>query len=325
MKLTDMIFSFQSASYIQFKGLCRVRTFINSIGNVFCLITDIGTMNPSASVTNSIERICKQVIAVGLVPPETKFVEHYESDFTGYNGTSLDLVSFDHDGFPNWKKIALTKAAEMFECDVEEFKDQTLENNRLMSEIQKLRYEMDTKMDFPYLDEPQVISRRYEIEANKIGKKQLSELVKNGATEQELSRLLKQDLSFFGEVYGHPNEEYICFSEFPLDDGFVDFVVFTGRSRMDIYLIEIKGANFNLVNNDHYEKFSNKVEEAASQIRNRLQKIYAHYENYRVDCHRIREKVESGNAVYNSFTGPMGKLVVDPNKHVNIRTVIIGG
>ncbi|WP_017151764.1 hypothetical protein [Bacillus bingmayongensis] len=49
-----------------------------------------------------------------------------------------------------------------------------------------------------------------------ITKVKIETLVKNGAKEQELQRLLKQDLSIFAEVYAYPSDEYICFSEFPI-------------------------------------------------------------------------------------------------------------
>jgi hypothetical protein len=213
----------------------------------------------------------------------------------------------------------------LLECNENEFKVKTLQNHRLASEISRRRYQMDPKIDFIDREEPEIIKRRFEIEANSIKKSEIELLVKEDATEQELSRLLKKDLSLFGEVYGHPDEEYICFSEFPILDGYVDFAVFTGRSRMDMYLIEVKGANFNLVNRGHYEKFSSKVEEAAGQIRDRLKVIFDNYEKHRIEFHRIREKVEAGIPMYNSLIGPFGDLLVDPNKAVDIYPVIIAG
>jgi hypothetical protein len=136
---------------------------------------------------------------------------------------------------------------------------------------------------------------------------------------------LKQDLSIFGEIYALPHEEYIAFSEFPVGDGFVDFAIFTGRSRMDVVLIEIKGADFYLTNGDAYGKFAAKIDEGAHQIRTRLGVFTRSYEEFRQHVHMIREKAESGSRSHNSFVGPCRPLQVDPDKDVNVRYVVIGG
>jgi len=52
----------------------------------------------------------------------------------------------------------------------------------------------------------------------------LSDAVKNVVSETDIQKLIKSDLSIIGDFYSHPSEEYICFSEFSLDDGVVDFV-----------------------------------------------------------------------------------------------------
>ena len=75
---------------------------------------------------------------------------------------------------------------------------------------------------------------------------QLRGLIDNCAGERDLQRLIGSDLSLRGEMYAQPDEEYLAFAEFPIDDGRVDFALFSGRSRMDITLIEIKGAQFYL-------------------------------------------------------------------------------
>lgn len=39
---------------------------------------------------------------------------------------------------------------------------------------------------------------------------------------------------------------------------------------MDVILVEIKGADFNLTNSDHYGEFNHKINQAAGQLRERL-------------------------------------------------------
>jgi len=158
-----------------------------------------------------------------------------------------------------------------------------------------------------------------------ISKASLQALVDQKVGERELQAVLKKDLSIFGEAYAKPDDEYICFSEFPLGEGFVDFAVFTGRSRMDVILIEIKGAEFNLTNSDHYGDFNYKVNQAAGQLRERLGYIFRNEIAFREKVHSVREKVEQGAQLYNSFCGPLRGLHVDPHKDVTVRTVLIGG
>jgi len=142
---------------------------------------------------------------------------------------------------------------------------------------------------------------------------------------RNIQKLIKSDLSIIGNFYSHPSEEYICFSEFSLDDGVVDFVMFSGRSRMDFTMIEIKGINYDLIDENSYEDFSSKTNQAVQQIRRRLGYITRNYEKFRRCVHKIRECVESGETRFNFFIGPQGKLGVDPNKDINLHTVVIGG
>jgi hypothetical protein len=157
-----------------------------------------------------------------------------------------------------------------------------------------------------------------------VNKNQIKELVEAGAIERDLQKLLKQDLSVFAEIYSNPKDEYICFSEYPIGDtGNVDFVVFSHRSTMDIYLIEVKGANFNIVNQSG--KFQADILEGIDQINRRKNYINRNYSKFREDMHSIREKVESGRPQYNSLLCKQGYLNVDSRKDVNIYSVVIGG
>ncbi|MED3554103.1 Shedu immune nuclease family protein [Cytobacillus praedii] len=158
-----------------------------------------------------------------------------------------------------------------------------------------------------------------------ITKAQMEKLVEGGAIERDLQRLLKQDLSVFADMYANPTDEYICFSEFPIGDtGNVDFAVFTHRSRMSIYLIEVKGANFNLVNQSK-ETFYTDLLEGIDQITRRRDYIERNYSKFCLDVHDIRYKVESNRPQYNSLLCPKGFLNVDAKKDVNVYCVVIGG
>ena len=94
---------------------------------------------------------------------------------------------------------------------------------------------------------------------------------------------------------------------------------------MDVILIEIKGADFNLVNGDSYRNFSSKANEAIQQIRSRVGTVYRDMEKFRNLTHSIRMQVESGKSLYGSFCGPYKDLQVDPDKDINIRCVVIAG
>lgn len=94
---------------------------------------------------------------------------------------------------------------------------------------------------------------------------------------------------------------------------------------MDVVLVEVKGADFHLVNSDSYGAFARNVNQAADQIRGRLGYIYRNLADFRSDVHRIRAAAEAGKEIHNAFLGPVFRLGVDPNKDINIRTVIIGG
>lgn len=321
MKIIDMIHRYPTHSAIGLDGICRVRIFINSNGEIHSLLTDLASKNPSSSVTNSVENIYHSLIQRGIIPAESKIIEHYE-DIKLSNHT-FDLVSFNK--VTEWTKIKLETVLALLDCEETELSQLTATNSRLVNEIDRIRYEINPHVDFPYREDPDVIRRRMDIESNSIDKASILKLIQDGSKEQDIARHLKKDLSVFGEVYANPDEEYICFSEFPIFDGFVDYVVFTSRSRMDIYLIEAKGANFNLVNQGGYESFSSKVEEAAGQLRKRIGLIYKNYETFRKEVHQIRVMVESGEKIYNSLIGPKGYLEVDPNKEINIFPVLIAG
>lgn len=320
MKINDIIFRYSFPNNHPKDGICRIRTFITSNFKVYALITDLDTKNTSASVTNSIEVICNSLIEKLILPEHTIFIEHYEPSFHGH---TFDIVTIKNE--TEWQNISTEEVMKLLECDLDEFKNLTTENKILSSEIDKIRTEINPHLDLPQQIQSDYILRQFEIEDNMISKSSLSHLIQNGAKERELLKYLKKDLSIFGEIYATPHDNYICFSEFPLNGGFVDFVMFTGYSKMDVFLIEIKGAEFNLFNKGGYNKLNSKTEIATGQIRDRLGYIHRNLSEFRKELHSIREKAISGTSIYNSFLGPDTTTLVDKNKDINIHNIVIGG
>ena len=290
--------------------------FVGSNSTILALLTDLGDKNTSSSVTNSIELLCKSLLTRGTVSDQCSFIEHYEAN--AFRGDTFDLVTFGDSGAPHWNSIKRGDAEALLGSDAGELSAKTVDQPRLLNEI-------DPFIDLPWPEAPQITKRRNDIESRMISKSQIIDLVERRVGEQELQRLLKQDLSIFAEIYANPKDEYICFSEFPIADGAVDFAVFSGRSRMDVTLIEVKGAKFHFVNQGHYDKFAGKIDEAIDQIRKRLRHVIDGIREFRAQVHRVRQNVEEGKSQYNSLLGPGGHLEVDPDKDINIRCVVIGG
>lgn len=319
MKINDYIYRFPDSNR---DGICRVRTFYNN-NRVFALLTDLDTKNTSASVTNSIEKICQSLINSKMVPSECTFIEHYEPQ--SFKGHSFDVIDFDESFQPNWKSLNNEEIQIILNCKNDEIDDLTFKNKRLIEDTERIRTKIAPHIDLPFQQKPEVITRRIEIENSQISKKSLLDLINTGCSERELQRIIKKYLSFFGELYAFPTENYMCFSEFPVDNGFVDFVMFTGRSRMDVFLIEIKSAEFNLFNQTGYKDFNSKMGSAIKQIRDRLGYINRNLSDFRKSVHEIRESVISGNDIFNSFVGPDKNILVDKNKDINIHAIVIGG
>ncbi|CAI9388462.1 hypothetical protein CITSP_00496 [Citrobacter sp. T1.2D-1] len=322
MKVSDFIFKFKPNDYSHEYSLCRVRIFLHA-NTQFSLLTDLDDKSPT-SVTNSVEHIRKQLIDEGFIYNDTKIIEHYEEGFSGYG--SFDIVTFDHNNSPNWEKTTLKKAQLMLGCSYEELLDGTLKNERLFKKIEYFYQQLYPYTKKTYVEDSNIITRRLLIKEHSILKKEISDFIKTNPTEREIAEFLKKDLSFFASFYANPKEEYIVLSELKIANGFVDYVIFSGRSRMDVTLIEIKGANFNLMNQSGYGNLSQKTNEAIQQVRERISVIYrGDYEKYRNYFHEIREQVETGSGFSNALLGPRGKLSVDPNKDINIRSVVIAG
>ncbi|WP_422126350.1 Shedu anti-phage system protein SduA domain-containing protein [Thioalkalivibrio sulfidiphilus] len=248
MKILDIVHQFNDGRTHISRGICRVRYFVGPAGTVV-LLTDLGDKNDGQSVTNAVEVIIKSLLDQGYIISPATFIEHYER--SDWASDSFDKVTLAPHA--EWEKLSRSRVMEMIGDEDGELSDRSATNPRIVSQADRLLFRHDPFIGSRYPESNEVTKRRLEIIENMISKTSVDALVQSGSGEQELQRLLKTDLSIFGEAYAKPDDEYICFSEFPLADGFVDFVVFTGRSRMDIILIEVKGAEFNLLNANHYK------------------------------------------------------------------------
>jgi hypothetical protein len=322
MKINDFVYQFKPNNNYRSDFICRARLFIHG-EKKYMLLTDLGEKSTSSSVTNEIEHIHANLLQDGHICEKTQLIEHYQDKLSSYG--SFDFVFFEN-GAPTWKGVTIKNLCVFLGCEEIELLDNSLKNDRIFKKVERLRRKINPHIDAAYADSPEVINRRNEIDENKIKKTDLESLIASGAGESEIHSLLVRDLSIFGEFFAHPADEYIVFSEFKLLDGYIDFVVFSGRSRMDVTFIEIKGADFDIVNSTGYENFSAKTNEAVQQIRTRLGDVYRRYYDLRKYFHGARENAESkGCNKFNCFLGPKGELLVDPDKDVNIRTIIIAG
>lgn len=322
MKIIDIVHNFPDGHTYVSRGMCRVRSFIGPSGTAV-LLTDLGDKNDGLSVANAVELIIKSLVDQGKVIGPATFVEHHERPDPENDIFYTVTISATSD--PEWKPMRRADALAIFDCLPFELDDRSNLNGRILAEADRARFSRNPFIDSRYTESNQTIKRRLEIIDGMISKSAIQDLVLNRAGEQDIQRFLKTDLSIFGEVYAKPVDEYICFSEFPLADGSVDFAVFTGRSRMDVILIEVKGADFNLLNNNHYKEFNHKINEAAGQIRTRLGHVYRDFLTFRDHVHSLRNRAETGEVICNAFLGPDHRLQVDPNKDINIKTVVIGG
>jgi len=307
MKISDFIFRYQAHRDSVHDSICRVRIFHTD--RVAALLTDLGERNTGSSVTNSIESLCRHLAEAGHVPADASFIEHYE---TTHMSEAAFAVVTTEDGLPRWSKISVLAAASMLGCSLAELEQPARHCPRLVAQIEKLRVQIDPYVNRPYQESVAVLNRRNEILRQRIPVEQLRAAIDEDANELAMHRLIAQDLSLIAELYARPEEEYIAFSQFPVDSGFVDFALLSGRTRMDVTLVEIKGTDFSL--ND-----------ARSQIASRLGYIVRQYPQFRAMVHRIRERVEQGHPAYNSFPGPRLPLQVEPARDINVNYVVIGG
>lgn len=158
MKINDIIYRFPLANSLKKDGLCRVRTFVNSNNQIITLITDIGSKNTSASVTNSIEYICESLIENGFVPKDATFIEHYEPN--GFHEHTFDLVNLKSDNEPEWSKLEVLEVVKLLQCEPSELDNLTVKNESLISQIEKARVLIDPYIDLPYQQDSDYILRK---------------------------------------------------------------------------------------------------------------------------------------------------------------------
>lgn len=319
MKLNDFIFRF-CGNWRGTEGICRVRLFLGRDAQVYAVLTELEE-NPSTSVTNAVEFLYEQLCREKKIPPQAKLIEHYTRS-VGWEQT-FDLVTLQ-DGRPDWKSVSRETVCALLDVDPSEFSDE--KDPRVREEIRRALEGTPQIHRLHFIERPEITERRLEIAMSRHSRKELCALLDRQPTERQLAAFLKEDPSFFGERYAHPQEEYICFSEFPVGDtGRVDFALFTGRSWMRVYLIELKDGRVPLRRRNHYGAFRAQIEEGREQLLRRAAWAEQNYDAFRRFVHQVRQEVEAGHRPYGAFPGPDWRLQVDPNKDVSLHLVLIGG
>lgn len=321
MKINDFIFRFKSNGFINNAGICRVRIFTNSASEVYTVLSELDE-NPSTSVTNAVELLVAQLISQQKIPANAKIIEHYPRSI-GF-ADSFDFVSFDQSGRPSWSSVSFTSVLKKLECPAEEFDDYK-KDQRVQREIKDALYGIPKIEKFEYTEPFEITERRLEIMRNQHSAEDIRNFLNTYPPEHKLSEFLKQDMSLLAECYAYPSEEYVCFAEFPVGEGRADFALFTGRSRMSVYIIEIKGAGDSLCRHNHYHEFRSSIQEGRGQLIQRAAWCNQNYEKFRLFTHNVLKEVKNGRKPYRAFTGPKYNLQVDPDKDIKLHYVLIAG
>ena len=324
MKISDYLHTLHRDQN-SYPDIFRVRIFANNTYS-YCVLTDLNDMRTGNSITQYIEFAYQDLVLRGLILSKCILIEHYDREMREKD--SFSKVTFDDGFIPSWNSKSLKEMCSLVGCDEDEFLIASLEIPKIYDEIRKFRHRLSPFFNLPCDDSHETIVRRDIINKNKIPKEELVSFIERNPTESEIHKLLESDLSIFGDYFSSPDESYIVFSEFPLKhegyNGFVDFVVFTSTSRMEVILIEIKGANYNLITKGSYANFSSKTNEAVQQLRSRTFCVHENYQYFRKQFHKVRKKAEAGKDIYRAFVGPI-ELHVDPKKDVIIQRICIGG
>ena len=201
-------------------GLCRVRFFINNQREIICVLTDIDDMSNAPYLDSICDTVINLLYENGHLLKCDCFVLHDEFD------SSMAII--EKNGNIN-KPISKRELELLTECEEQEFAYKSMNIAEIRNQIEKKRYEINPFINNRYLQSPSYIKHEIEIQENAVSKKMLKALIDEGAVERELDNLVKKDLSLIGGIYGHPHDEYIVFSEFPLGDKRVDFAIFSSR------------------------------------------------------------------------------------------------
>lgn len=323
MKISDFIYRYPTDGWIYAYGICRVRVFVNfDERKVYAVLTALKE-NHGTSVTNMIEDIADMLIGARKIPVESILIEHEASGIWNRQDR-FDLVSIDAEGRPSWEAISVKRVLQLCDCGEAEFDDYHRDGG-IMEEIHDAINGIPRIGKLCYSEDPEITERRIEIELNQHSRSEIKRFLRTGPSERELAAYIKADMSLIAENYAITKDEYICFAELPIGEGRVDFAILTGRSRMNVFLIEIKGANKPLRRKNHYAAFRSDIMEGYDQLIQRAEWCSTHYEEVRRYMHRLREEVTEGNRPYRAFPGPSYRLEVDPEKDVNIIYVLIAG
>lgn len=321
LKINDFIFRFRGNGVISNAGICRVRTFLNAACEVYVVLSELNE-NPSTSVTNAVELLVSELIHQQKIPAQAKILEHYPK--CTWFAERFDLVTFDQHNQPSWRSVSFAFVKKALECSDAEFDDYQ-KDKRVQKEIQNALNGIPKIEKFEYVEPFEITERRLAILQDQHSIEDVKKLLDTYPSERELSTFIKQDMSLLAECYACPSEEYIGFAEFPVGNGRVDFALFTGRSRMNVYLIELKGAQDNLCRQNHYHEFRSSIQEGRGQLIQRAMWCNQNYEKFRLFVHQVLKEVKNGRRPYHAFLGPKYRLEVDPNKDVRICYVLIGG
>ena len=221
------------------------------------------------------------------IPFKSKIIEHYSSS-SFYFSEKFDLVTFDSNMKPNWKSVSFKTISKILECSDEEF-DNYRNNQRAKKEIKDAIFGVPKLQEFKYSENPDITERRLEIVLNQHNKDDIIRLLSYSPEENKLNKFLREDLSLIAECYANPSEEYICFAEFPVGEHRADFALFTGRSRMNVYLIEIKGAD----KENHYGEFKSSIQEGVGQLKKHSDWCNKNYETFRTFTYNVLEEVKN--------------------------------
>lgn len=322
MKVSDFIFRYKTSAFSQRVGLCRVRIFVNMEDRAIYAVLSELEENPSSSVTNAVEHITSQLIQAEKIPASAIIIDHYPPAIFNYD--EFSIVSFDAEGRPSWEDISLGKCLRLLGCTEEEFSDYR-SDPRVREEISDAINGISHIQSAEIVENPKITQRRLEIKNSQYRLEDVRRVLNTYPSETDMGKFIQSDMSLLAEVYAQIEDEYICFSEFPVGEGRADFVVFTGRSRMKVFIIEIKGANIPLRRKNHYHSFRASVQEGKDQLEERAKYCQENYEKFRRFVYDVLDEVKKGRRPYNAFLGPKHELQVDSDKDIHISYVLIAG
>ena len=331
MKTNDYLFGFSPQNIHPIDiSFCRVREFIRVDGEYIILLSELEENN-GCSIINSIETIIEQMNPDLLSKSDLRIFSHLP-EYNVYGRLIRDIIQevVFEGGVPKWfPELSLGYLIDYLQCSEDEFSDYK-DDNRLIKEIEKY-VQKNTDRVKPLVHEPDyIVRRRGEIASNQISKSEIQMILDHYPSEQEMQKVLEQDLSLIAENYANPPEEYIAFPQFPIGDGYADFVLFTCRSRMEVIIFEIKDAKQHILRENYYSDFRQRYQEGISQLDCRYQYCIRNYGEFRSKVHTMRQEViavaeKERELPYRAFPGPKYTLKVDPNKNITMRYVFIGG